>query len=259
MIPLKEIGELLKRTREEKGLTLIDLQARTKIRLRYLQAIEEGELGKIPLGEVYLKGFLKAYAGALGLDGQAILERYHKTLQPVPPPTPPEISPPVPARPGLTISRPVSLSLFFLLLLVLAAGAVSFLNRKAEAPSSPPISEPSPPPASYNPPPPQPAPKPPEIKATENTPSRIVYVVKAEKLLLTASFEDLCWVGVEVDGQTRLEENVPRGKTLTWEGKESIKIRAGKPWVIKVNLNGVDLGPGGEYGPVRDLVFVRAK
>jgi cytoskeleton protein RodZ len=54
---MKELGEFLKKTREEKGISLKDIQDRTKIRSRYLEAIEKGEFQIVP-GEVYLRGFL---------------------------------------------------------------------------------------------------------------------------------------------------------------------------------------------------------
>lgn len=72
---LKEIGERLRRRREELGLSLRDAQTATKIRQRYLEALEEGDDSVMP-GYVYAKGFLRAYASYLGLDGWALVEEY---------------------------------------------------------------------------------------------------------------------------------------------------------------------------------------
>jgi cytoskeletal protein RodZ len=74
---LKEIGEYLRQVREEKNLSLKDIQEATKISLRYLEAIDRGDFEGIP-GEVYRKGFLANYATAIGLDGQEILRKYHQ-------------------------------------------------------------------------------------------------------------------------------------------------------------------------------------
>lgn len=257
---MQEIGALLRKRREEKGLTLQDLQAQTKIRLRYLQAIEEGDLGKIPLGEVYVKGFIRAYAQALGLDPQEILQEYQKSATPAPPFPPSPEAPAAPAAP-LPWRRYLlfaGVALVFLFLVLAVGISLGPGKRLAEPPSPLPPSSggPSLSPGGEKAPPPA-APKLPEIRTDENTPTRAVYSVGAAELALTLSFSDLCWVSVNVDGKTVLEENVPAGKTLSWVAKESIKLRAGKPWTIKINLNGVDLGPGGEYGPVRDLVFLR--
>lgn len=73
---MKEIGVYLRKEREARKIQLEDVQEITKIRLRYLQAIEEGDLDVIP-GEVYRKGFIASYANAIGLDGQEVVEKYN--------------------------------------------------------------------------------------------------------------------------------------------------------------------------------------
>jgi transcriptional regulator with XRE-family HTH domain len=74
---LKEIGEYLRKAREERNISLKDVQETTKISLRYLEAIDCGDFNGIP-GEVYRKGFIANYAGAIGLDPQEVLQRYHQ-------------------------------------------------------------------------------------------------------------------------------------------------------------------------------------
>lgn len=77
---LNEIGELLRRRREELGLSLRDAQTATKIRWRYLEALERGDDSVIP-GYVYAKGFLRTYAEYLGLDGWALVEAYKQVRE----------------------------------------------------------------------------------------------------------------------------------------------------------------------------------
>ncbi|HBF36675.1 MAG TPA: hypothetical protein DDW50_05080 [Firmicutes bacterium] len=74
---LKEIGDYLHRVREEKNISLKEIQEATKISMRYLEAIDRGDLDGIP-GEVYRKGFLVNFANAIGLDGQEILQKYYQ-------------------------------------------------------------------------------------------------------------------------------------------------------------------------------------
>lgn len=74
---MKDIGRRLKAKREELGLTVDQVQAETKIRRRYLEALEAGKEGPIP-GDVYVKGFLRFYANFLGLDGQAMVAEYRQ-------------------------------------------------------------------------------------------------------------------------------------------------------------------------------------
>jgi cytoskeletal protein RodZ len=70
-----ELGTLLKKAREEKGLSLDDIQEETKIRKKYLEAIEENNFEILP-GNVYLKVFIKGYAREVGINYQALLENY---------------------------------------------------------------------------------------------------------------------------------------------------------------------------------------
>lgn len=67
-----QIGERLKEAREEKGLSLEDIQQKTKIQNRYLQAIEEDNLDDLP-GKFYARAFIKEYALAVDLDPSELL------------------------------------------------------------------------------------------------------------------------------------------------------------------------------------------
>lgn len=74
-----EIGNKLKEVREEKGLSINDIEKMTKIQSRYLHAIEKGEFSLLP-GTFYTRAFVKEYAIALGLDSAQILEEYSHEL-----------------------------------------------------------------------------------------------------------------------------------------------------------------------------------
>ena len=69
------IGESLRSTREAKGISLEQAEEDTKIRKRYLQALEDGDYDVIP-GQVYAKGFLRNYANYLGLDQEEVMLEY---------------------------------------------------------------------------------------------------------------------------------------------------------------------------------------
>lgn len=75
---MTEIGELLRELRLKKGLSIDDIQEITKIRSRYIQAIEEGNLDKLP-GQFYAKAFIKAYSEVVELD-PAILAEYQEAI-----------------------------------------------------------------------------------------------------------------------------------------------------------------------------------
>jgi cytoskeletal protein RodZ len=72
---MDEIGHILREARENKGLTLEEAQANTRINVRYLAALESGQYSALPT-PVHVRGFLRNYARYLGLDPQPLLERY---------------------------------------------------------------------------------------------------------------------------------------------------------------------------------------
>jgi cytoskeletal protein RodZ len=71
VLALSELGMRLKNAREEKKITLDELQSITKIQKRYLQAIEEGKLETLP-GQFYARAFVKSYAEAVGIDPETL-------------------------------------------------------------------------------------------------------------------------------------------------------------------------------------------
>lgn len=76
---MEDIGRRLQAARLAKGLTLQHAEDETRIRKKYMEALESGRTAVIP-GEVYLKGFLRTYGNYLGLDGDALVEEYKANL-----------------------------------------------------------------------------------------------------------------------------------------------------------------------------------
>lgn len=75
---VKTIGAQLKEARESQEILLATAEARTKIRAKYLTALEEGNFRRLP-GPVYTVGYLARYAEFLGLDGEQILNQLRQT------------------------------------------------------------------------------------------------------------------------------------------------------------------------------------
>jgi len=71
-----EIGNSLREARVRQGLDFPRIEADTKIRGKYLRALEEERFEVLP-GETYVKGFLRSYAEYLGLEGQLYLDEYN--------------------------------------------------------------------------------------------------------------------------------------------------------------------------------------
>ncbi len=72
---LKKIGTILKQKREELGMSLREIENATSIRMNYLGAIEEGDMGKL-ISPVYAQGFIKQYGLFLGLDADALIKEH---------------------------------------------------------------------------------------------------------------------------------------------------------------------------------------
>ncbi|MDQ0482925.1 helix-turn-helix domain-containing protein [Guptibacillus hwajinpoensis] len=72
---MTELGQRLKEARNDKGLSIEEVQSITKIQKRYLHAIEEGNYELLP-GNFYTRAFIKNYAEAVGLGGEELLEEY---------------------------------------------------------------------------------------------------------------------------------------------------------------------------------------
>jgi len=81
---VSELGQVLQRAREEKGISLDDIQRMTKIQVRYLEAIERGHFHLLP-GHFYARAFIKSYAEAVGLDPNDILSHFQSDLPAQPP------------------------------------------------------------------------------------------------------------------------------------------------------------------------------
>lgn len=71
----QRLGEMLRSARESRGLDRARIERDTRIRERYLSALERGAYDELP-GEVYARGFLRTYARYLGLDADAMVALY---------------------------------------------------------------------------------------------------------------------------------------------------------------------------------------
>ncbi|HHP50532.1 MAG TPA: helix-turn-helix domain-containing protein, partial [Moorella mulderi] len=72
---MEKLGDVLRSAREAKGFTLEEVEEATKIRQKYLKALEEGDYSSLP-GRAYALGFARSYARYLGLDIKEITELF---------------------------------------------------------------------------------------------------------------------------------------------------------------------------------------
>jgi transcriptional regulator with XRE-family HTH domain len=77
---MAEIGATLREARMRAKIDINEVETRTKIRAKYLRAIENEEWALLP-GDVYVKSFLRTYADYLGLDSRQLIDDYKRRYE----------------------------------------------------------------------------------------------------------------------------------------------------------------------------------
>jgi len=126
------IGEVLKRSRDRLKIDIGKAESDTRIRAKYLRALENEEWSVLP-GPTYVKGYLRTYGKYLGLDTDALVDEYRRTIERSPATERPYLfSEPLlerRRRPAPPQRRAWGQGLAILGVLVLAVGAVFALVR----------------------------------------------------------------------------------------------------------------------------------
>jgi cytoskeletal protein RodZ len=119
-----KLGEVLRTAREARDVDLARVERDTKIRARYLQALEDGDYAELP-GAVYTKGFLRNYGAYLGLDTEYLIDLYRlESSQP----TSEKLTVPTPPRPISTRrSRPLVVTPGAIMAALLTVGVAIFI------------------------------------------------------------------------------------------------------------------------------------
>jgi cytoskeleton protein RodZ len=121
----QRLGEILREQRERKGITLEQAAEDTRIREKFLSALESGDGRALP-GAVYTKGFLRNYADYLDLDGTDLVAIYTAERSATPEP-PRRFEPMRPVmRSGLFISPAIFIPVVVLAAVVLFVGYLSY-------------------------------------------------------------------------------------------------------------------------------------
>lgn len=278
MRSLTEIGTLLRLAREEQGLSLELVQSETKIRLRYLEALEAGDESIIP-GEVYLKGFLRFYANHLGLDGHALVEEFkdwreaqeaeQEALEAQPPAKasrPPRVqsaSAPTPESSGAPVVTPrrrlvIGTVAILAVVALLVTGAWALGRR-----GTPSGANVTPPPGSGTPNEPggsavdPPAPKI-EVTFADLGNAGLRYVTTAATIKVEVEASGRCWVNVTADGQVIVGgQELIAGSKAVWEAKDKLVVVYGNLGGVKYSVSGIAQVVAGGDGAVRTVSYER--
>jgi cytoskeletal protein RodZ len=120
---MEPVGQFLRRHREERQMSVEEIARSTRVPMDSVTRIEADQFDELP-GEVFVRGFLKSYARAVGLPPEVVLARYTASRR-VAWVTPlPIAAPSKPAR-----SRRFGVAIAFVLLLILFTLALSIVLK----------------------------------------------------------------------------------------------------------------------------------
>jgi cytoskeleton protein RodZ len=245
---MSTLGQELRREREKSAVSLKDISDRTKISLRYLEALETGDYKALP-GPFFIKSILRAYAKDFGLDEDYFYALYRQETRP-------EIG--AEAAPGKPAPRPptarrrakphrraaLAFGLAGLILLGAAAAVYVYILKPqrnpapiipapyAAAPALPPLADPEVPPV-------------------------VEFVAKPDgaDLKLELMFTAETWIYVAADGAVQLNGTWKAGERATCTAKKEFLLHTGNAGGFTLSLNGRALKP--LSAPGRVLTDVR--
>jgi cytoskeletal protein RodZ len=260
---LMQIGAYLRHVREESLLSLEEVAARTMIQARLLKAIEAGKLHQLP-EPVYIQGFIKRYAEALGLDGTEFADAF---------PTERQVQAAQVATwkdsPAAQL-RPLHLYIAYIVLIMASVSLLSFLMGRS-APSSSAISS-VPATGEVTPIQGSTAQRPvngkksntgiktpatagfaPAESAIARRPDRLVEPGKPVQIDVKLTAQS--WLEVEVDGDVKLAEVLPEGTERSWAASNRLRVRAGNAGGVLLAYNGGKAEQMGAPGAVEEKTF----
>ena len=229
-----EIGSTLREARVRRKLTLQQVEEDTKIRVKYVQAMENEDFDIIP-SPTYVKGFLRTYSEYLGLDPRMILDEYRSRFMPDQEPEPFGGSS-VLGRPRRQRRRSNLAFVAVAALLVLALIWILGRTGGGEGTVAPPIAVGTPTPSASTSP---------SIKPTKT-------VVPVSGALLAVLAQERCWLEVRRAGATGTvlyAATLPAGAVKRFHDAQALYVRFGNPPGVRVKVNG---------GPARGLATTAA-
>jgi cytoskeletal protein RodZ len=273
-----EIGGRLKHQRQLLGLSLDEVERHTHLRLRYLEALESGNLAELP-SPVQGRGMLNNYAGFLGLDPDPLLLLFAQGLQAQlavrqaarPTPTRP-VAAREPRPPGFlrrVFSGESVLAVFTVIFLAgfVIWGAVRIFTvstNQVTSPTAPSIAEVllSPSTETATPTALRPTPTPPLAPLTTDQPEAtgLIAVLPGSEqgVQVYVTVRQRAWMRAIVDGEIAFEGRVIPGNAYPYEGKERVEILTGNGAALQIFFNQQDLGPMGQFGEVVHRVYTAA-
>lgn len=240
MQQLKEVGTYLRQQRLEKSISIEEIAAQTFISVRILKAVEEGESEDLPQA-VFIQGFIRRYAKALGIDSETVAQSF--VVNPPPVEAPPEELPPKPSKPipiyfiSVPIAIAVGITAAVGLLQILQQGRTSTPVQGQKSPVAEPVK------TAIKPPSPSPSPTP-SVEPTPNSPIEV-----------TLNIQGQSWLRVVVDGKTEFEGLLDKGDRKTWTAQKQLTIRSGNAGAVLVSFNNGESKPLGPKDDIKEVTY----
>lgn len=257
------VGAHLREIRESQGLQLDDVAKVTRISKNYLVAIEDGMFEKLP-NAAYVKGFLRLYAGVLGLSGDEIIAMYDSTRAP--------LIPPSAERPQAKHVETIKTGnrnrwILPLLLLSLVLMAAFFLQEKDEKRGVMPPPTSSKPQVAVLPSPLQPVLSSAKVsseKAIEDAapavnPASNELIAGGEPrpkgVFLKLKFNQDSSLNVTIDDSISQHYELKSGDLIEWKAEKSFTLDLGNAGGVEAEFNGKPLKPFGAAGVPAHVVL----
>ncbi|TET54432.1 MAG: helix-turn-helix domain-containing protein [Actinobacteria bacterium] len=221
---MPSIGHQLASARRKQGLNIKEIEENTKIRSRFLKAIEKNEFDVLP-GPVYVKGFIRSYANYLKIEADPLVEEYKK-IQPKQNLSVAELMPPSfkvatgsKKIPKITIPFALITLIFFMMVFLAYLGyqdttlSNKISSKKEIDQEIESLKE---------------SRKPKKKKSDKKT------VKKTTLFRLRLVFERGTWVRLRADGKTFFYNYVRKGESRTFISRKPIEITAGRGSFVKV-------------------------
>lgn len=233
------VGERLRAAREEKGLSLEDVAAQTRIPQRHLESIENADWDKLP-APTYTIGFSKSYASAVGLDRSEIGDQLREEMggQRFASSQSEVIEAADPAR-----TMPKWLVLSAVVAVIVIIVLMSWLSRRSLDQSSEPVAN-----AAMAAP-----------SATAAAPSQQAQPAAAAEGAVVLSAVAPAWIQVTDQGRTLFSGELQPGQTFAVPQTATAPLlKAGKPEALKVTVGSAVAPPVGPAGKVASKISLKA-
>lgn len=280
---MESVGERLGKEREQRGLSIEEVAAATKIQPKFIQALEENRFEDFP-ASVFAKGFLKAYASYLKLDAEELVELYKKQFNQQTPQKPLakegrvgsllEVEA-LPAGYKRRSRRPLKVFILILFLLSLSWGGLYVYGRWQSLQKPPEIQKQDQKQGESKKVSPQMAPGrqggPSASRGGATTSGALPQGGAPERraeaplppeqktpdtgtLLLSITVLENTWMRVEIDGKERREMFLKAGQSRDLQAKEGFSLTVGNVKGVRARLNGKSVAlPPGQDNVLRDF------